>query len=158
MAYDLRGAGGEFRWNIRGWPHVLNLAQFGGWVPEGTQSQPEGYFHMEDWDGSYFGNAYQIVGTEDAADLAAGLRAVLDDIPDVDAVNWSKRAGDPLFDPVVVAEDVEGVVEAILQDMKIPLRYDNISVSDSIEYFSGTNKTKLVEFISYCEAGSFVLG
>lgn len=79
MGFDLRGTGGEFRWNIHRWYALLRLAKQYGWKPEGTSHDDP------DWNGTYTANNYQVVCASDAANLADAIERALPDIPNYPA-------------------------------------------------------------------------
>jgi hypothetical protein len=99
MGMDLSGKGGYFRFSNSAWCAVLELAYEHGWEPAGTKA-PEFTFYApdgvtvdevetrtwrqlyRDWNGSYFGNAFQVVSDEDAANIAEALERALDDVSD----------------------------------------------------------------------------
>jgi hypothetical protein len=100
MGMDLSGRGGYFRFSNSAWCAVLELAYEYGWEPAGTEAPeftfyaPDGVTvdeaqtrewrqHYRNWDGSYFGNAFQVVCDEDAANIAEALERALDDVPDL---------------------------------------------------------------------------
>ena len=105
MGYDLSRDSTEdkdlcyFRYNVWGWPAIMQLAVRYGWDPEGTTvrdltedeirdnniSEAEVSRHqtfVKDWCGEYSSNDGQIVSSEDGAAFAKALEDSLDDIPD----------------------------------------------------------------------------
>lgn len=150
MGMDLLGRGVDFHFNWTNWRRVLELAYRYGWVPAGTELDhfgkvdeelAEQYRHpYEDWDGTYFGNSFQWVTAEDAANIAQALERALEDIPDEDTV--SELAARLSF-------ELEGAgVRSIDKELE-----KRISVLD---WFSGEEgKQFLREFIAFCRVGGF---
>src|SRR5215472_3146395 len=70
MSVDLHNRkGGYFKMGNWGWRQLLMLAHYhGDWEPQGTTIEGD-----ERWDGSYFSNDGQLVGEEDARNLADAL-------------------------------------------------------------------------------------
>ena len=103
MGYDLVGAGGSFRAG-RLWGDILKIAHAWGWKPQGTLSCP---MHPENIDfdrHSYFGNDWQLVTAEDAAEMAHAVRLAIADIAGKKGLNKIRRKatqglsrGPPIF-------------------------------------------------------------
>jgi hypothetical protein len=79
MGYELIGPQREFRFNMTGWPSVLQMAESHGWMPLGTK-RPQEPFGDSRWGGSYYTNDGQIVTPEDAAALGDALTRALPDL------------------------------------------------------------------------------
>ena len=85
------GGGGENNRHVAlswgGFHELLELAYENGWEPMGTEAPMLHYNdgrveRAKDWCGTYNSNNYQIVTADDAANIAAALEKVWDDIPD----------------------------------------------------------------------------
>lgn len=138
------------------WVKVLSLAMLYGWKPMGTHpaSRIEVFgLDAEDWDGTYLSNDGQIVIAEDALSLAMALEKSLDDIPDfnieLDRVPKSRREDD-LPEWLLPEEGV--IIEGGTKDQ--PLDLPEIH---PFEYFAGDEKRHLVDFIKFCQLGSFII-
>ena len=150
MKYKLISLSNSSRENInpKTWKKVLQLASFYGWQPLGT-NPPSMYRRPERmpayWRGSYFKREGQSVSTEDASSLALALEKALDDIPDVlhrpedDLPEW--------FSPMERAIIEEGI-ESLLLDLVSRNPY---------EYFAGSGKRHLIQFVKFCKLGSFLI-
>jgi hypothetical protein len=82
MGMDLIGHGGAgFSWHI--WRGCLGVAFAFGWEPAGTRApDPQEWENgpvasVENWDGTYFSNAYQEVTDDDARALGLALHRAL---------------------------------------------------------------------------------
>ncbi len=191
MSYDLRGAGGEFRFNVGNWSMVLELAKQFGWEPRGTlppqskrlrdnlpANQREAYnAWIEDimsrslddprpwppeplsddawveeppdldWGGGYESNYHQRVTDEDAASLAAAFERALPELRDYNVTENKLR-------PIRALE--QHPFKALPDVMDIQY-FGPAPDADPIEWFSGDNKQKIVEFIAFCKAGGFTI-
>ena len=68
--------GREFNLNWAAWDSALSLAEHYGWKPSGTSApdcDQSGAVEPVLWDGSYWGNNFQIVEAEDAKGIARAL-------------------------------------------------------------------------------------
>ena len=86
--------GGEFEFNGRSWGPVLDLAKLYGWEPMGTVLTEDDLIWsgltdtaliqelIKNWNGSYYGNDFQIVEEEDAINLAHALMNAVKELPD----------------------------------------------------------------------------
>jgi len=140
MAVDLLGKQGHMLFNNHGWSKMLELAERYGWQPKGTQPP---LLEMEeigvvtngssdgDWDGNYFTNDRQRVSPEDAASLAAALERALEDIPDHDAMEDKTR---------------------FIQDERVVPWHMAERIPPS-EWFSGSRKQRVRDFVTFCRAG-----
>src|SRR4051794_15663787 len=129
MAMDLTGAGGEFSWDVFSWGRLLRLAEKYGWQPAGTQMFVEEIPFLIDrhWHGGYDSNDYQIVGEEDARNLADALERAIPDIPEEDVLS-------------PIREESGG----------IRIAPDPPEVSDRDWFCGAESKTYLQDFIRYC--------
>src|SRR4051794_26590442 len=108
MGMDLSGVGGYFRVSYGNWCDLLELAYKNGWKPAGTQ--PGRWYDQngeivkqmspdpDEWNGSYFCNAFQWVTKEDAANIADALERALDAKPDFTIVEVKYRVEDMFSD------------------------------------------------------------
>lgn len=103
MSIDLRNQAGSFRMGNDLWSDVLALAGCKDWTPAGTKAnnamldaRTEGLAshevlavltEAEAENFGYVSNDGQIILWEDAQNLAAALRAAVDDIPEFDIAN-----------------------------------------------------------------------
>ena len=127
-----------------------------GWRPMGTHpaSRIEVYgLDPEDWDGTYLTNDGQVVIAEDALSLAMALEKSLDDIPDfnieLDRAPKS-REEDDLPEWLLPEEGV--IIEEGTKDQSLDLPEIH-----PFEYFAGDEKRHLVDFIKFCQLGSFII-
>ena len=104
MGMDLSGAGGYQRFSNASWRDVLELAHLYGWKPAGTEPgqwcDPEtGELDEQlsgdpdEWCGTYFGNDYQWVTAEDAANMADALERARGGMPDLGGEAKRKISG-----------------------------------------------------------------
>ncbi len=161
MGVDLSGTGGSFRWAGMSWGKVLSLAQMYGWKPAGT-TLPIAYTEdkslidkLGEWDGNYFYNAYQGVTDSDALAFALALEAALDDIPDsadgIDQWITARKLPDGDF--------LSTVLQALPHDPNQMVAFSGPNEKlNPLEFFAGTEKAYLREFIAYCRKGGFVIG
>jgi hypothetical protein len=84
MGFDLcRGGDGVYA-NVSQWGAILDLAREHGWKPMGTEApsvemmNPKDPSLYDNWNGSYFHNEGQWVGSKDAASLSAALSRAVD--------------------------------------------------------------------------------
>ena len=180
MGYDLRArttnAAGEyelksFRWNMTAWPRLLRLAyEHGGWVPEGTEApilvdeKYEIYVVKEGWDGTYFSNDYQTISETDARNLASALRKVLPDIP---GQEWVKALDDvpglPEGATVNVLRPEDSYPPSEVGQLREASarfgegRWYTYYVTTDFEFFAG-GRSKIEEFINFCELGPVSIG
>jgi hypothetical protein len=151
MGMDLRGAGGDFRWNYPYWLNLLQLAQEYGWEPAGTLPGPgcnedDEEFAEEDVPDEqrcgYDTNDYQRVTAEDAKNLAAALERALPFIPDENKVA-------PYLEEVRLRG--VGVIYGVNSEADLML--------SNLDWFSGVQmKSEVEKFIRFCRAGSFWIG
>jgi len=138
------------------WAKLLSLAMLYGWQPMGTHpgSRIEVYgLEPEVWDGTYLTNDGQVVIAEDALSLAMALEKCLDDIPDfnieLDRVP-KRREVDELPEWLLPEEGV--IIEGEPKDQQ----HDDPEIHP-FEYFAGDEKRHLVDFIKFCQLGSFII-
>ena len=167
MGYDLYteaegvdGKDGYFRWNIWGWPPILNLGTMYGWEPAGTTIQPltpeliqehsiseeearRHNIHAVEWEGSYHGNDGAIVSAEDASKLADALEASLDDIPDFEI----KTPG--------AQEDGTVRLDNKAHEKHRQSLRDGAMAAYAVEYSGKENKEYIRKFIKFLRLGAF---
>ena len=137
------------------WAKLLSLAMLYGWQPMGTHpaSRIEVYgLDPEDWDGTYLTNDGQIVIAEDALSLAMALEKALDDIPDFNIE----------LDRVPKRPEVDELPEWLLPEEGVIIEGPKDHPLDApeihpFEYFAGVEKQQLVDFIKFCQLGSFII-
>ena len=102
---------------------------------------------------TYLTNSGQTVIAEDALSLSIALEKALDDIPDfdieLDRVPKSRKENEL---PEWFLPDEEAIVEEQPKDQ--PLDLPEIH---PFEYFAGDEKRHLVDFIKFCQLGSFTI-
>ncbi len=134
--------------NQETWKKILQLAGFYGWQPLGTRP-PSMYRRPEHipayGSGSYFKREGESVSTEDASALALALEKALDDIPD--ALHRPEDDLPEWFSPMERAIIEEGI-ESLLLDFIARNPY---------EYFAGSGKRHLIQFVKFCKLGSFLI-
>lgn len=135
------------------WLMLRKLASMGGWQPAGTIHN--GYYVSDDqkvtfpdWDGNYYMNEYQTITAADGRALAAGLKATLDDIPELSGPpTWGEKApnlNDPVTKAILELAGEEGVVIVGANTDLSPL-----------QFFSGsTGHAFALEMIDFFERGS----
>lgn len=138
------------------WAKVLSLAMLYGWQPMGTRPASRievSGLDTEDWDGTYLSNEGQIVIAKDALSLAMALEKSLDDIPDfnieLDRVP-KRQKEDDLPEWLLPEEGV--IIEEGPKDQSLDLPEIH-----PFEYFAGDEKRRLVDFIKFCQLGSFII-
>lgn len=139
------------------WAKLLSLAMLYGWQPMGTHPASRievSGLDVEDWNGTYLTNDGQIIIAEDALSLAMALEKALDDIPDfnieLDRIPKSKSQEADELPEWLLPE--EGVIIDGPKDQ--PLDAPEIH---PFEYFAGNEKQQLVDFIKFCQLGSFII-
>lgn len=166
MGYDLCRDGTEdedlryFRYNIWGWPAVMQLAVRYGWEPMGTtipelsadiireNDIPESEVQRHntfviDWCGDYSSNDGQIVNAKDAAAFAEALEKSLDDIPD-----HKIRA------PGEGEDGTTSIADPLWQKHRDAIRAGSIPAL--VVTFSGKDsKRRLIKFIKFLRGGEF---
>lgn len=135
------------------WSKALELAQSYGWKPLGTRppSHLDFYELCAEWDGRYLTNDGQTVKAEDARSLAAALERALEDIPnEIAPTDWNSmvRLEDDL--PEWLSPEEQEFIEEELQDGLL-----DVMGTNPLEYFAGTEKRHLKQFIRFCRLGSF---
>ena len=138
------------------WAKVLSLAMLYGWKPMGTHpaSKIEVWgMDPEDWDGTYLTNDGQIVIAEDALSLAMALEKSLDDIPDFNIeLDRGSKSREEVDLPEWLLPEEGIIIEEQPKDQ--PLDLPEIH---PFEYFAGEEKRHLVDFIKFCQLGSFTI-
>ncbi len=145
---------------------VIELAERYGWRPAGTvfpERPDDMMFFMPDRDicedeaedevtayedrllGDYFSNSGQFVTDEDAANLATAIARALPDIPNHPAMRHKRKEHAM---PLRVAKWCE------LMPGPRPMPSCQHAVN-AMEWFSGPEKRRLVEFTRFCTAGGF---
>ncbi len=146
MGMDLISySGAKFICSVEYYWRVLELAEINGWEPEGT-TLPKWLleeYGWQDWDGDYYGNDYQVVNGEDAANLAQAVERGLDDIPDEAVCTLPELKCVQLVVP-----------NGIVMHGATPGAYDD---RDIISFLAG-DKQRLREFIDFCKAGAYETG
>jgi hypothetical protein len=155
MSYELVNLSTEIcrRFSRQAWAKALELARLYGWQPMGTRppSIPDFDELGADWTGTYLTNDGQVVKAEDARALAAALERALESIPDTNLqINWASKfwLEDDLPEWLSPAERAiieEGLQEGLLDTMGI----------HPFEFFAGSEKRHLIQFIRFCRLGSF---
>jgi hypothetical protein len=140
MGMDLRGAGGYFGCNSRGWGDILRLAHLHGWIPVGTLAplMNEGGPWDGPWGGRYCHTEGQRVTDDDALALADALERALPDLPDENLLadkEWVYR--------LPGGTELRGIAAGVETSL--------------IERLSGDAKPRLREFIAFCRAGGFTI-
>lgn len=85
----LRRVGERFRWKVREWFKVLQIALAYGWCPEGTES-PRG-ISKKMWDGDYLTAQKQRVTASDAEQLAKALKRAVKDLSTVSKTSTAEN-------------------------------------------------------------------
>ena len=138
------------------WAKLLSLAMLYGWQPMGTRPASRievSGLDAEDWDGTYLTNDGQIIIAEDASSLAMALEKSLDDIPDFDIE----------LDRVPKIEEEDENPEWLLPEEGIIIEESpkgqplDLPAIHPFEYFAGNEKRQLVDFIKFCQLGSFTI-
>ena len=149
-----------FRFSINVFPMVLDLAEVNGWEPEGT-SQPPWWNDPEmsgknqgEWEGRYLSNEGQSVSETDALKLADALEKSLDDIPDHDDLPDKLIRLKPGDDTVQGRTSFEGFIDKHFFDQGFELITANVG-QGVLQYFGGSQKNQLVDFIKFCRKGGF---
>lgn len=142
MPLRIHNAAGEMYFTSAAWQRLLQLATACGWEPAGTLSV-EGLFdatslankpYSEDnWSGDYSTPTGQLVSAQDALELVMALARALPDIPDHDTK-------DPIRDRAGYG-----------------LKNEEIERLSTLEWFSGSGKNRLREFIRLCNWGGFII-
>ena len=108
----------------------------------------------EEWDGTYLTNDGQIVIAEDALCLSIALEKSLDDIPDfnieLDRIPKSREVEDNLPEWLLPEEGIIFDEASKEQPLDLPEIHP-------FEYFAGDEKRHLVDFIKFCQLGSFII-
>lgn len=139
------GQGRTMLFGHEAWLAILGLAFRYGWRPKGTVEPPHWDFNpwsrsQPHWTGGdYFSTLGQKVSAEDAAAMAAALARAIPDIPSHDALGgkslWTLDLPDwPPIHWVNPGQSVNG-----------------------IEFFSGSRRAKVEQFISICRLGGFTI-
>lgn len=107
----------------------------------------------EDWDGTYLTNDGQIVIAEDALSLAMALEKSLDDIPDFNIeLDRGSKSREEVDLPEWLLPKEGIIIEEGSKDQ--PLDLPEIH---PFEYFAGNEKRHIVDFIKFCQLGSFTI-
>lgn len=142
MPYHIRNASGETYFTTTAWPKLLQVAISYGWEPtnlwfdlqmeraEGNSPFPAEVRQTQ----SYVSHSSLIVvSAEEAGRLARALERALPDLPDHDAKAHLRQPRGGGID------------------------HQEEEKLTALEWFSGTNKARLKEFISLCHSGGFTL-
>ncbi len=182
MGMDLRGAGGEFHFNIGSWRNVLALAEQYGWKPRGTQSprirrlrtniSDEQYLAYVDWfrDAIARGGRGEPPLKSDPLPPDVWIEEVM---PHWDGGYFSNEyqwvtekdaaeLADALERALANLVDLPGGGSTLphLPRLEERLTPDGVVVNDDdpLDWFSGGGKQRLRSFITYCRAGGFAIG
>jgi hypothetical protein len=157
MSYDLFNQSTEIsrKFSRQSWVKALELARSYGWQPRGTCPPALYDFRALDaeWSGTYMTNDGQVVKAEDARLLAAALEQSLADIPDARVpVAWDPALWleDELPEWLSPAE--RALIEETLQDGLLDVRGTH-----PVDFFAGSEKRQLIDFIRFCRLGSFAI-
>ena len=182
MGMDLRGAGGEFHFNIGSWRNVLALAEQYGWKPQGTQPprirrlradvSDDQYMAYVDWfrDSMSRNSRHEPSLRTDPLPPDVWIEEV---VPD-----W--RGGYFSNDyQWVTEEDAAALADALERALatlaasssggstlpRLPILEERLTPAgmvvnddDPLDWFSGGGQQRLHEFIAYCRAGGFAIG
>jgi hypothetical protein len=142
MSYICISDSREFYLNDASWENLLELARINGWEPEGTivpfdaasnKDQPE----CADGRFPYWLNDYRKVTTTDARKMADALERSLDNLPNHDALEHKLPSL-----PVGSCGFLE--------------KLRNLPISP-MEFYSGSDKQRVRNFIDFARAGSFAV-
>ena len=182
MGMDLRGAGGEFHFNIGSWRNLLALAEQYGWKPRGTQPprirrlrtgiSDEQYMAYVDWfrDAIARGSRGEPPLRTDPLPPDVWIEEV---VPD-----WSGGyfSNDYQW---VTDDDAAGLADALERALanvadlpsggsplrRLPILEERLTPAgvvvnddDPLDWFSGGGQQRLRAFIAYCRAGGFAIG
>jgi hypothetical protein len=147
MSRTVSGEGGTIRFSKPQYGLALKMAFDRGWKPRGTIAPTEWgerpehldkYGNVREWPVmNYFAGMGERVSDEDAADIARVLGAVMDDIPDHDA----------LAHKVLTTVDLP-----YHEDIRLLKPGAKVNM---FEFFSGKNKELLRRFVDLCGKGGF---
>ena len=125
--YDLFNDNSEINFHFNDWHNILELAQQYGWSPKGTV--PGNFTYEDNWNGSYFGNAWQYVLPDDAINIGKAFNSEI------------KIDGESFVDLDELISNQEEL-------------YDNFSIELLLKKFSGKGSRILVKkFIAFCNEG-----
>ncbi|HLO31777.1 MAG TPA: hypothetical protein VK249_21670 [Anaerolineales bacterium] len=155
MSYDLVNQTTEVcrTFSRQSWAKALELARLYGWQPLGTRPPFSDDLHElgAEWNGTYLTNDGQTVRAEDAFSLAAALELALDDIPDASLeIDWTSKFWLKDDHPEWLSPAERGIIEDGLRDGLL----DTMG-THPLEFFAGGEKRTLIEFIRFCQLGSF---
>ncbi|HOD62055.1 MAG TPA: hypothetical protein PKG96_08140 [Bacilli bacterium] len=141
--YDLFNDNSEINFHFNDWHNILELAQQYGWSPKGTV--PGNFTYEDNWNGSYFGNAWQYVLPDDAINIGKALELAILDFPEpgtyVPFNSEIKIDGESFVDLDELISNQEEL-------------YDNFSIELLLKKFSGKGSRILVKkFIAFCNEG-----
>jgi hypothetical protein len=138
MTIHVRNAAGDMTFTIGGWEKLLQIAEDYGWEPQGTIHPHWAPEEVQEERGGYLTSDFQYVTDEDALNLAMALEQALVDMPDTDEAKKYDVAP-----PEFMAQGIMG--------------FDPDNMPSPIEWFSGSRKQKVREFIAFCKAGGFTI-
>jgi hypothetical protein len=137
MGYDLTTSNSDFRLNITAYRQMLTLASNYGWEPMGTIAPPprceDEIEEVKNWEGTYFSNNYQKIGSTDAFNLAIALEKAIVDIP--------------------LEPQKDRTIKSYLEDRQ-GLNYRDL---DPLEFFAGRQEM-IKNFITFCKEGDIWIG
>ena len=135
--------------------NALELAEFYGWQPLGTQPPSERDLHElnAEWDGNYLTNDGQIVKAKDAFSLAAALETSLNDISESKVeMNWNSKFWIEEDLPDWLSPEEKEMIDDGLENELLEFQEMH-----PLEFFAGAEKYHLRQFIRFCRLGSFVV-
>ncbi len=182
MGMDLRGAGGEFHFNIGSWRNVLALAEQYGWKPRGTQSprirrlrtdiSDDQYLAYVDWfrDAIARGSRGEPPLKGDPLPPDVWIEEVMPHwdggyfsneyqwVTEKDAAELADALERALADLV----DLPGGGSTLPHLPRLEERLTPAGVvindDDPLSWYTGWGKQRLRSFITYCRAGGFAIG
>lgn len=141
------------RFSMTGWSKVLELAEINGWIPAGTEPNPD--LFPDGITTGYGSNEGQLVTELDAANIAAALERALDDIPDIDTaahrINLSAGNIEKFSEDNGEFRVDAALIEAIPD---LIINRDNNTLNP-FDFFSGSKKQHIRDFIAFCRKGAF---
>jgi len=162
--YELKNT---LNFSLERWSRILKLARLYGWQPASTRAGPL-YYDVPDnpdikpleWNGGYFTNDGQIVTAEDASELGKALEQALDDLPDHESnspryveVHSFKEADD------YISLMENPILKSFVSKREHYLSGEGISIPNTkpflFEFFSGSQKKYVIDFITFCKKGAF---
>ena len=182
MGMDLRGAGGEFQFNIGSWRNVLALAEQYGWTPQGTQSPrirrlragitDDQYMEYVDWfrEAILRGSQGQPPLRSDPLPPDVWLEEVLPEWSGGYFSNEYQWVTDE--DAAALADALERALATLVGLLgggstlpRLPILEQRLTPGgvvvnddDPLDWFSRSGQQRLHSFIAFCRAGGFAIG